>query len=64
MGIIDSAYERQKKTMKLDFETSNFKNIGYWIKSLKQRFKKCEIQKISSTFVVEYIEKEEEEDNE
>ena len=59
MGVLEYRDNELKKHMIFSFESSNFRNIGYWLRTLKLKFKKSNIKKIKVTFNIEFIESEE-----
>lgn len=64
MSVRDYYLSESEKNIKLELEVPNFSNISYWIRSLKYRFRKDNINKIKLIIEVTYMPNEYNEKNE
>lgn len=64
MSVRDCYLSESEKNVKLELEVPNFSNISYWIRSLKYRFRKDNINKIKLIIEVTYMPNEYNEKNE
>lgn len=55
MGIRESHIEENIKNITMELEVRNFKDVGYWIRDLKQKLKKFGLVKIKARFEIHYF---------